>query len=75
MYYCKNAKFDVECGNDVRDAIAQILEEVHYVRPYCKQRRSALLYFEAAFKSEFRRGNYGRTALPGIFEAISKQRD
>lgn len=70
-----NSKFDVECGNDVRNAVASILDNVDILAPYCKHMRSKLLYFEAAFKSEFNRRNYGQAALPGIFEALSKQAD
>lgn len=69
-----NAKFDVECGNDVRDAVAEILNALD-MSQYCKEFRSEVFYLESAFKSEFRRGNYGQAALPGIFEAIIKEED
>lgn len=69
-----NAKFDVECGNDVRDAVAEILNTLD-MSQYCKEFRSEVFYLESAFKSEFRQGNYGQAALPGIFEAIIKEED
>lgn len=71
-----NARFDVECGSHVRDAVSQIVDNTnHYVSGYCKETREKLQYLEEAFKSEFRQGKYGQTALPGILAAINKKVD
>ena len=75
IFHCLTGRFDVECGSDVKNAISEILDHTDYIRPFCREVKNELSYFQEAFVSEFRKGKYGQAAVPGILEAISNKID
>lgn len=76
IYHCLNARFDVECGSNVKDAVSEILANTsEYVSMSCKETIEKMPFLEEVFKSEFRQGKKGRNALPGIIDAISEKVD
>ena len=74
-FYCVTGRFDVECGNDVKNAISEILDHTGYMHPSCREVKNELSHFQEAFISEFRKGKHGQAAVPGILESIAKKLD
>ena len=71
-YYCITARFHVNCGNVVKHAVSEVIDNLDTRSHVCKPMRDEFSYLQEAFESEFRLGKRGEAALPVILTTISQ---
>lgn len=74
---CFKAVFDLECGDEIRDAFSKIAPHAVYFTniDLCEDVQSKLYYLEEAFKSIFSDGKSINEGLPEIFETIENNKE